>query len=84
MLLLSYLGNRLENCAFGWRMLLTEKFGHIFIECELCQVLCTKAELQRLHLHFFHPYVQRLFKLLKAGKAREHEQQRTRGTAGDY
>ena len=55
LLLLNYLTNELESYAFNWTMPLIDKFGHIFVEWrKTSNNLYTKAELQRLHLHFYH------------------------------
>ena len=68
-LLLNYLTNELESWDYNWQLPLTDKFGHVFVEWRrLSRVLYTKAELQRLHLHFFHPSVGKLFNLLKRAR----------------
>lgn len=56
--------SRRDNC----RILITRKHGHMFIVWDAAAVRFSKAELQKLHIHFFHPNVQKLYNLLKRAR----------------
>ena len=71
-LLLNYITNELESWSYGWWLPLVNKFGHVFVEWRKpSRVLYTKAELQRLHLRFFHPSVGKLYNLLKRARPKD-------------
>ena len=55
----------LEHKHEGWSILMTYKFGHIFIEWPAQMILFTRKELEKLHLSFFHPSVQKLYELIR-------------------
>lgn len=57
----------LVNKISGWSVPITRAHGHLFIRWDLREVMYTRTELERLHLHFFHPSVQKLLALLKRG-----------------
>lgn len=49
----------------NWSLPMTFKAGHVFLEWTKKEICFTAGELQRLHLHFFHPAVDKLFQLIK-------------------
>lgn len=59
--------NVLISKVGGWRVPITDAHGHLFVRWDLYQVPYTRTELERLHLHFFHPSTQKLLALLKRG-----------------
>lgn len=59
--------NVLRSKVFGWTVPMKRAHGHMFVQWDLREILYTRAELERLHLHFFHPSVQKLLNLLKRG-----------------
>lgn len=68
-LLLKYITNVLESWSDGWRHQLVKKFGNVFVEWRKpSRMLYSKTELQRLHLHFCHPFVGNLYNPLKRGQ----------------
>ena len=72
LLLLNCLTNELKSYAFKWNVPLIEKFDHIFVEWRrTSHNLCTKAEQQRLHLHFYRPSVGKLFYLLEGARSED-------------
>ena len=56
--------NTLVSVKHGWSLPLCRKKGHLYLTWKYCDILYTKKELQRLHLHFFHPNFQKLFNLI--------------------
>lgn len=49
----------------GWKLPITRFQGHMFLKWEPKRTLFTRAELHRLHLHFFHPNARKLYNLIK-------------------
>ena len=60
--------NVLDSRRDHWKMPITRKHGHMFVEWGRQDIRFTKAELQKLHLHFFHANAQKLFNLLKRAR----------------
>ncbi|CDF34787.1 unnamed protein product [Chondrus crispus] len=59
--------NVLVSKIGGWQVPIVRAHGHMFVRWDLHEVMYTRTELERLHLHFFHPSVQKLLNLLKRG-----------------
>lgn len=51
----------------GWIVPIVRAHGHLFVRWDLHEVIYTRTELERLHLHFFHLSKQKLLNLLKLG-----------------
>ena len=60
--------NLLVDKKANWKMPITRKFGHLYLEWDFSEVLYTKTELKRMHLHFFHPSATKLFNLISRAK----------------
>ena len=60
--------NVLDSRRHGWKLPLTRKNGHMYLAWEPCSTLFTRAELRRMHLHFFHPSARKLFNILKRAR----------------
>lgn len=52
----------------GWSIELAFKVGHLFVEWDWATVLYTRAELEKMNLHFFHPSAQKLYNLVKRAR----------------
>ena len=63
--------NTLVGRRDKWQLLITRKHGHMFVEWGEQEICYTKAELQKLHLHSFHPSVTKLYNLLKRARPQE-------------
>lgn len=49
-----------------WSIDLTRKYGHLYWDWDTpSEILFTPAELQKLHLHLYHPSAQTLLNLVK-------------------
>lgn len=59
--------NLLVSKLGGWTIPIFRTHGHLFIKWDAKEVMYTWTELERLHLHFFHPSAQKLLNLLKRG-----------------
>ena len=73
--------NLLVSKTIGWSIPITRKLGHLYVEWDPSTPLnayYTKAELLRMHLHFYHPSVSKLFNLIKRAKP-EHANAETKG-----
>lgn len=57
--------NVLISRRHNWRLPITRQHHHLYIKWTTSQPLYTRAELKKLHLHFFHPSARKLFNLLK-------------------
>ena len=57
--------NKLRSRALGWSMPIVRHRGHLYIQWNTNYVLFTRAELNRLHKHFWHPSSGKLYNLLK-------------------
>ena len=57
--------NKLRSRALGWSMPIVRHRGHLYIQWNTNCVLFTRAELNRLHKHFWHPSSGKLYNLLK-------------------
>ena len=64
-LLVDYLQMRIKRATDGKSVPIVRKLGHCFLEWDEHQMFFTRSELQRLHYHFMHPTVDKLFALLK-------------------
>ncbi len=60
--------NLLIHKKEGWKMPLSRKAGHLYLEWNYAEVLYTRSELQKMHLHFFHPSASKLFNLVMKAK----------------
>lgn len=63
-LLVNYVENTLQYCNEKISRPITFKHGHVFFEWDQTEILFTREELTRLHLHFMHPSASRLFQLI--------------------
>lgn len=52
---LDYLSNTLENKQLRWRVNLQDKYGHLYWNLQYYESFYTRAEIERLDRHFFHP-----------------------------
>lgn len=50
-----------------WNILVVRKRGHIYYEWDY-DVMCTDADLKKIHRHFYHPRPERIFSLMKRSK----------------
>lgn len=55
-------------------MPITRKRGHLFINWGSWTVFFTKYELQKLHTHFYHPYSNKLFNVIKRSRTYQADQ----------
>ena len=60
--------NMLVCPSTNTRTPITRKFGHLYLEWGVINTLFCKQELTKLHKHFFHPSVQKLYDLIKRAK----------------
>jgi hypothetical protein len=61
--------NALELVPVGWRLPLTRKLGHIYLNPSPDHsILFTKTEMHKLHRSFFHPSSEKLLSLLKRAR----------------
>ena len=60
--------NLLISKEEGWSLPITRKHGHMFVEWDAANILFTEAELSKLHVHFYHPSVDKLMKLLRRAR----------------
>ena len=63
--------NVLDSRRHGWKLPLTRTNGHLYLTWQLRSTLFTRAELRRMHLHFFHPSARKLFNVLKRARPDE-------------
>lgn len=63
--------NVLESRIQGWRMPITRKHGHMYLEWIYSEILFTRSELKKLHRHFHHPSSGKLMALLKRSKLKD-------------
>lgn len=57
--------NVLRSRRYGWEMPIIRRNGHLYVVWNYSQVVYTRSELKKLHLHFFHPSARKLYNLLK-------------------
>lgn len=62
------LDNELVSKRGKWSLPITRKNGHLFVEWDFAEILYTKSELRKLHLHFYHPSVNKLYNLIRRAK----------------
>lgn len=48
-----------------WTVPLVDKFGHLYWTFDACESFYSRAEIERLHKHFFHPSSRKLYNLVK-------------------
>lgn len=70
-MILNFDSKTVTNSRYDWQLPMTLKYGHVFLVWNKKYVCYTHAELNRLHLHFFHPAADRLFALVKKVKPQE-------------
>ena len=63
-LLVNYLDNTLQSKNLGWTSKLEDKYGHLYWDLLATESFYSKAEIERLHRHFFHPSAKNLHDLL--------------------
>lgn len=54
-LIVDKVDNVLVSKSSGWKIPIARIHGHLFVQWDLHAVMFTRTELERLHLHFFHP-----------------------------
>lgn len=64
-LLVNYFTNTLENKSLLWTAPLFNKYGHLYWTFDTCESFYSRAEIERLHKHFFHPSSRKLYNLVK-------------------
>ena len=52
--------NKLMCPSFGWEILITRKYGHMYICWNGSEILFTQPELLRLNRHFYHSSTDKL------------------------
>lgn len=57
--------NILSGSRQYWRLPIQYAYGHAFVHNYQNTILFTRAELERLHLHFHHPSTDKLFNLIR-------------------
>ncbi|CDF36991.1 unnamed protein product [Chondrus crispus] len=63
--------NSLVCTTIGSSMPIRRDHGHLFVKWHTPEALFTTSELRRLHLHFFHPQAQRLYRMLRRARPEE-------------
>lgn len=63
-LLVNYIDNTMHFCNFKINRPIKHKLGHMFLEWDAHEILFTREELVRLHLHFMHPSASKLYQLI--------------------
>lgn len=63
--------NVLDSRRDNWQLPIRRKCRHMFFEWGPYDVRFTRSELQKLHLHFFHANVQKLYNLIKRARPDE-------------
>ena len=63
--------NLLVSKRKNWSLPISRKHGHMFVEWDASSILFTEAELSKLHLHFYHPSVDKMMKLLRRARPSE-------------
>lgn len=64
-LTLDFAVDEFRDHACTWTRIMSYHQGHAFISDDHVKILFTKPELQRMHLHFFHPSTGKSFNLIK-------------------
>lgn len=57
--------NVLEHRKHNWRLPITRRGKHMYVIWNISQVMYTRSQLKKMHMHFFHPSEKKLFNLLK-------------------
>ena len=75
-LYLNTVKNKLVCPRFGWKMDVTRKLGHVYLEWTgNGHILFTRAELTKLHRNFYHPGVKNLMNLIKQARPSEFNEE---------
>lgn len=69
-LIVEFRNDKLINKYRNWHAKLVRKIGHLYVEWPP-SIYYTEAEMQRNHLHFYHPSTEKLVGLINHG-AKEH------------
>ena len=56
--------NSLIHQQGGWSLPLVRRKGHLYLTWNFSEILFTRSEVQKFHLHFFHPSFRKLFNLI--------------------
>lgn len=64
-LILNYGKHHLSDTTQTWKLNITYARGHTFVHDATVEILFTRPELEKMHLHFFHPSTGKLYNLLK-------------------
>ena len=67
-LLVDYLDNRLICKNDNWSVPLHDKKGHLYWSTDTISSYFSRAEIERLHRHFFHPSADKLYNLVKRSR----------------
>lgn len=57
--------NVLDHRKRNWRLPITRRGKHMYVVWNVSHVMYSRAQLKKMHMHFFHPSAQKLFNLLK-------------------
>ena len=57
--------NQLQCHHRGWSIPISRKHGHMYVTWNISKSYYTRAELRKIHKHFWHPSSEKLFNLLK-------------------
>lgn len=68
MLVADNVENKLVSKQVGWSLPIVRKLGHLYVEWDFSEVLFTKFQLKRLHMHFFHPSSAKLLNLISRAR----------------
>jgi hypothetical protein len=63
--------NKLRSKENGWNLPITRKHGHLYLEWDFPEILFSKEQIQKLHLQFYHPSADKLFRLIQRAKPEE-------------
>ena len=63
--------NELANRKLNWKIPITRKFDHLYLEWDLSETLYFKTELKKIDLNFYHPSAKILFQVISRAKQEE-------------
>ena len=63
--------NKLRSLEDGWSLPITRKYGHLYVEWDFPKIWFSKEQIRKLHLQFYHPSADKLFRLIQRAKPGE-------------
>ena len=63
--------NKLRSLENGWSLPITRKYGHLYVEWDFPKIWFSKEQIRKLHLQFYHPSADKLFRLIQRAKPGE-------------